>query len=166
MIESCIERLKQDLCGGCDRRHACNFHWSPREGRRPNESGRNPFLSFLDQVAKAIEHRSRPKQLFRKRVERQLEPLLATGTVSVGQLACELGCSRQTLYRRLKAEGITFVEVLDQLRRRLALRLVRDEGLSVKETAYRLGFSDSAAFSRAFKRWTGTSPGAMRRGVQ
>ena len=111
-------------------------------------------------MAKAIEGRSPPrrKSEIESEIERLLEPMLALGPVHIDQVARALGCSRQTLYRRLKAEGITFAELLDRLRRRLALRFVREQGLSVKETAYRLGFSDPAAFSRAFKRWTGMSP--------
>jgi len=87
--------------------------------------------------------------------------LLESGEVGIERLARDRGYSRQTLYRRLKAEGITYEQLLDGLRRRLALRFMR-EGLSVKEAAYRLGFSDPAAFSRAFKRWTGSSPSAAR----
>ena len=64
--------------------------------------------------------------------------------------------------RRLKAEGATYEQVLDGLRSRLAMRLLRDQGLTVKEAAFRLGFSDPAAFSRAFKRWTGSSPRKAR----
>jgi AraC-like DNA-binding protein len=60
----------------------------------------------------------------------------------------------------LKAEGVTFEQVLDELRHRLALRYMR-EGMSVKQAAYRLGFSEPAAFSRAFKRWTGRSPSML-----
>jgi AraC-like DNA-binding protein len=58
----------------------------------------------------------------------------------------------------LKSEGVTFGEVLRSVRRKLATHYLRDKKLSAKATAYRLGFSDPAAFSRAFKRWTGTSP--------
>jgi AraC-like DNA-binding protein len=74
-----------------------------------------------------------------------------------------LGLSRQSLFRKLKAEGVTFEEVLHGLRHTLALRYLNGEGLSVKETAFRLGFSEPASFSRAFKRWTGTSPLVLRR---
>jgi len=52
---------------------------------------------------------------------------------------------------------------LTGVRHRLALRYLNGEGLSVKETAFRLGFSEPASFSRAFKRWTGTSPLAVLR---
>jgi len=100
---------------------------------------------------------------FQREVEANLEPRLAAGPLGIDSIARELGYSRQTLYRRLKAEGVTFEEVLDGLRRRLAVRLLREEGLSVKEVAWRLGFSDPAAFSRAFKRWTGAAPRAARR---
>jgi AraC-like DNA-binding protein len=100
---------------------------------------------------------------FQKEVEAHLEPLLGAGAIGIESVARALGLSRQTLYRRLKAEGTTFEAVLDRLRRRLALRYIGEQGMAVKEAAYRLGFSDPAAFSRAFKRWTGASPKASRR---
>jgi AraC-like DNA-binding protein len=166
MIAGCIERMRQSGCGGCERRDSCAPLWQAlRFDRMPKASARPryPFLALLGNLAKAVEGRmAPPKTAFRGEVERLVEPMLASGPVRIGEVARELGCSRQTLYRRLKQEGVTFVEVLDALRRRLALRLVREQGLSVKEAAWRLGFSDPAAFSRAFKRWTGMSPGTAR----
>ncbi|PZQ62301.1 MAG: AraC family transcriptional regulator [Phenylobacterium zucineum] len=94
----------------------------------------------------------------RGRVEAVLRPVLEAGGTSMDAVASRLGLSRQTLYRKLKSEGVTFEQVLDGLRHRLALHLLSDGRASVNETAYRLGFSDPAAFSRAFKRWTGVSP--------
>ncbi len=98
----------------------------------------------------------------RGRVEALLIPALHTGRACVAAVADKLGVSRQTLFRRLRAEGTTFEEVLDELRHRLALRYLNGEGASVNETAYLVGFSEPAAFSRAFKRWTGSSPRAVR----
>lgn len=94
----------------------------------------------------------------RGRVEGLLLPILHTGDVGIDRVAAKLGVSRQTLFRRLKAEGVTFAAVLDELRRRMALRYLDGRKVSVNETAYLVGFSDPAAFSRAFRRWTGTSP--------
>lgn len=99
----------------------------------------------------------------RGRVEALLEPLLPGGGAGIAAVAARLGLSRQTLYRRLKAEGTTFEAVLDGLRHRLALRRL-EAGASIGEIAWQLGFSDRAAFSRAFKRWTGKGPGARRGG--
>lgn len=145
MIAGCIDRMRQGDCGGCERRHACAS-----------------LLDFLGSIAKAIEANVKPREApFARDVERRVEPLLASGPVRIEQVASAMGLSRQTLYRRLKSEGVTFEALLDRLRRRLALKLVR-QGLPVKEVAYRLGFSDPAAFSRAFKRWTGSSPSASR----
>jgi AraC-like DNA-binding protein len=175
MIAGCIDRMSRDACGGCERRDACASlfkalrfdQWPKRPAERPRERGaapgKNLFLNFLNMVAKALEAKAAPPTSeFRAEVERRLEPMLASGPVRIDSVARALGCSRQTLYRRLKAEGVTFAELLDDLRRRLALRFVREQGLTVKETAWRLGFSDPAAFSRAFKRWTGNAPSEAR----
>ena len=98
----------------------------------------------------------------RAQVESLLLPVLHTGDASAQQVAGRLGLSRQTLFRRLKAEGATFAGVLDGLRHKMALHYLGGRRVSVNETAYLVGFSDPAAFSRAFKRWTGLSPSAMR----
>lgn len=121
------------------------------------------MLRFLGEIAASIEAKQAPGGgKFSREVEAQLEMLLASGGFRVASVARALGCSRQTLYRRLKAEGTTFAQLLDDLRRRCALGLLRTGDLSVKQIAYRLGFSEPAAFSRAFKRWTGKTPRAMR----
>jgi AraC-like DNA-binding protein len=175
MIAGCIDKMRRDACGGCERRDACAdlFPFLFKARGRPAErtasagGGGGPFFSFLGEVAKAFEARAAERRapprpsVFQAEVERRLEPLLASGEVGIERVARDLGYSRQTLYRRLKAEGVTYEQLLDRLRKRLALRFMR-EGLSVKEAAYRLGFSDPAAFSRAFKRWTGSSPSSAR----
>jgi AraC-like DNA-binding protein len=98
----------------------------------------------------------------RGRVESFLLPVLHKGEASIDTIADRLGCSRHTLFRKLRAEGVTFEKVLDELRHKMALHYLSGKKVSVNETAYLLGFSDPAAFSRAFKRWTGASPSTLR----
>jgi len=88
----------------------------------------------------------------RGRVESLLMPILHTGHASIDVIAARLAVSRQTLYRQLKAEGVTFETVLDELRHKLAVHYLSGKRTSVNETAYLVGFSEPAAFSRAFKR--------------
>ncbi|HEY9283159.1 MAG TPA: AraC family transcriptional regulator [Pyrinomonadaceae bacterium] len=101
-------------------------------------------------------------QTTRGRVESLLMPMHHTGDAGMGVIAGKLGMSRPTLFRRLKAEGTTFGRVLDELRHKLALHYLSGGKVSVNETAYLVGFSDPASFSRAFKRWAGRSPRTMR----
>jgi AraC-like DNA-binding protein len=96
------------------------------------------------------------------RVESLLMPILHTGEAGMDRIAGEMGLGRRTLLRKLKAEGTTFEKLLDGLRHKLALHYLSGRKVSVNETAYLVGFSDPAAFSRAFKRWTGSSPRALR----
>jgi AraC-like DNA-binding protein len=119
----------------------------------------NRYVSrLLTEQGEALLTRLDDSKSMRGRVENLLRPMLATGDTSVEIIAGKLGVSRQTLFRKLKAEGVTFERVLDALRHKLSLQYLNEKKLSVNETAYRVGFSDAAAFSRAFKRWTGSSP--------
>ena len=94
----------------------------------------------------------------RGRVEMLLTTGLHNGDVSIDTVAGTLGMGRHTLFRKLRAEGVTYKQVLNEVRHKLAARYLTERKLAVSETAYLLGFSDPAAFSRAYKRWTGHSP--------
>lgn len=98
----------------------------------------------------------------RDRVEALLADLLHTGDVNIDVVAGQLGMGRHTLFRKLRAEGFTFKQVLSELRHKLATQYLRERKLAVNETAYLLGFSDPAAFSRAYKRWAGHRPGEVK----
>ncbi|MBN9063724.1 MAG: AraC family transcriptional regulator [Rhizobiales bacterium] len=78
--------------------------------------------------------------------------------VDIGVVAKELNLSTRSLRRKLEEEGTSYREVLQEQRRLKAENLLSSRGLHVSELAGRLGYSDSAVFSRAFKNWTGVSP--------
>jgi AraC-like DNA-binding protein len=123
----------------------------------------NPYLSEIlsaraDELLQSLER----SKTTRGRVENLLLPVLHTGEATVEMIASKLGLSRHTLFRKLKAEGVTFEQVLDEMRHQMALYYLNEKKVSVNQTAYLLGFSEPAAFSRAFKRWTGSSPRTMQ----
>ena len=103
-----------------------------------------------------------PLETVRVRLEEAIRVRLHQGEPGADDLARELGYSRSTLFRRLRDEGTSFALVLDGLRRDLALQFASGSHNSLAEIAYLLGFSEPAAFSRAFQRWTGMTPGQYR----
>lgn len=78
-------------------------------------------------------------------------------------LAAKLHVHPRTLGRRLEAEGMSFRILADDVRRRIALELLADPEATIDSVADRLGYADAASFSRAFKRWTGETPGTVSR---
>ncbi len=115
-------------------------------------------FGVLSERAEALLKSLEASKTARGQVEALLIPTLHTGEPSIEKIADKMGTSRQTLYRKLKAEGVTFEKLLDELRHKMALHYLNGKKVSVNETAYLVGFSDPSAFSRAFRRWTGTSP--------
>jgi AraC-like DNA-binding protein len=95
-------------------------------------------------------------------VRQLLVDALDAGEPDVAAVAAELAMSPRTLQRRLGDEGTTFRDVLTDTRRGLADALLTAGDLSVTDVGLRLGFSETAAFSRAYRRWTGQSPSALR----
>jgi len=129
--------------------------WTPNGVLRPSRYAFN----ILSERADALLEQLDSAKTTRGQVEGLLIPILHRGEASIEVIAAKMGISRQTLYRRLRAEGVRFDQLLDELRHRMALNYLNDKRVSANETAYLVGFSEPSAFSRAFKRWTGSSPG-------
>jgi AraC-like DNA-binding protein len=101
----------------------------------------------------------------RVRVRRWLAARITAGEATGAACAARaLLISERTLHRRLAAEGTTFREQREAVRRELAVDLVRTSPRPIKEIATLTGFGDSRAFHRAYVRWTGTTPGQDRGG--
>lgn len=94
------------------------------------------------------------------RVQQAVLETLPDGAPSKHAIARKLGMSARNLQRHLADEGTTFKDLLNDARASLARTYVAERRLSVTEIAFVLGFADTSAFSRAFKRWTGMSPSA------
>lgn len=80
----------------------------------------------------------------------------------LAEVARRLHVSERGLRRRLAAEGAGYRGILDQVRETLARAYLRDTRLHIDEIAERLGYSDAANFTHAFRRWTGAAPGRFR----
>ena len=104
-----------------------------------------------------------PRAALADAVTARIEKLLPTGAPTAEAVAAAMKMSARTLQRRLEDEGVRFSALVDDVRERIARRLLRAPDLALGEIAARLGFADLATFSRAFKRWTGVPPGAFRR---
>jgi len=111
--------------------------------------------------AALVDRRGDMSQL-RTRVENAISSVLPHGRVLVEDVARSLGMSKRTLARRLSDEGLNFTEILQQLRRDLAVRYLDDRKLHVSKIAWLLGFHEVSAFTHAYKRWTGKTPREMR----
>jgi AraC-like DNA-binding protein len=97
------------------------------------------------------------------RIRRRLRQLLPGDVPDFDRLAGELNMTSATMRRRLHEEGSSYQGIKDQLRRDLAIGYLSHSERSVMDIALELGFSERSAFHRAFRKWTGASPGEFRR---
>jgi AraC-like DNA-binding protein len=115
---------------------------------------------FCDRAAKG---RRAVSGTLRAAVETEIEKLLPLGKAKAQTVAKKLALSVRTLSRRLAGEGATYAEIVDQLRRSLALQYVKEPSMSVSQIAWLLGYEGSTSFNHAFQRWTGSSPSSARK---
>jgi AraC-like DNA-binding protein len=87
---------------------------------------------------------------------------LSSGELSEEDMARQLHMSRRTLQRKLADAETTYQQLVDDTRRELALRYIENPGRSITDITFMLGFSQNSAFTRAFRRWTGTAPSEYR----
>jgi len=99
----------------------------------------------------------------RARVREAAERRLESGDARLDRIAGAVGMSARTLQRRLRESGTSLREVLDEARRAIAMRELVRPSRTVTDVAFLLGFSETSAFDRAFRRWTGKTPATFRR---
>jgi AraC-like DNA-binding protein len=110
----------------------------------------------------AAKQRETAPASLRALVENEAQKLLPHGRAQRHHVAKKLAMSTRTLARRLASEGTTFEEVVDELRRSLALQYVKTPSVSLSQVAWLLGYEGSTSFNHAFRRWTGRPPSAAR----
>jgi len=103
-----------------------------------------------------------PSETTGDRVWHLLSKTLGEGAPALADVAARLKMSERSLQRKLADEGKSFEALLDDVRRKLALRYLADPKLAIAEVAYLLGYSEPSPFHRAFKRWTGKTPNEAR----
>lgn len=121
------------------------------------------LVELLESHASALLATLPPRAPTSARVKAILGELLPRGDANIELAAEALRLSPRTLQRKLKDEGTSFTDLVDELRCSLAKQHLRAQLLSIAEIALLVGFSDQSTFHRAFVRWTGATPGDFRR---
>ncbi len=155
-----------------ERHFACPIHFEASENALliPAEWARRPLPMANAQLARrndivVMEYLARfDTDAMAERVRAELISRLVSGEPTRADIATALCLSEKTLQRRLQAEQTTFQQLLDEVRRELALSYLRERHATVCDVTFRLGFSDQSSFTRAFRRWTGLTPGQFRVG--
>jgi AraC-like DNA-binding protein len=108
------------------------------------------YLSHLDRTHVAMQ------------VKSKIVDLLSSGMFTEQDMANALHLSLRSLQRKLREEGSSYKEILEETRRDLAKKYIQNSRLSISEISFLLGFSEISNFSRAFKRWNGRAPSEFR----
>ncbi len=97
------------------------------------------------------------------KAKKAIAQCLSEGAPRMSDIAKGLGLSARSFHRRLAEHGLNFQTLAEETRRELAEGLLRDEQYSLAEVAFLTGFSEQSSFTRAFKRWLGTTPASYRK---
>lgn len=119
--------------------------------------------ALLDRQAQALLRALPATTATEHALQQVLLRLLPEGEPTLERASRALHMAPRTLQRRLSAHGLTWQRWLDRSREQLAAQYLADPGLALSDIALLLGFSEQSAFTRAYRRWTGDSPGRARR---
>jgi AraC-like DNA-binding protein len=130
--------------------------------REPNKK----LLSVFEKYAKEVLSKQTEKSTYTKKVGSWITKMLGEKVPQINMIASKLSISTRSLQIKLKKEGTTYSEILDQIRKETASYYLKSENISIAEISYLLGFSEPSVFHRTFKRWTNHSPGEYRKTQQ
>ncbi len=134
--------------------------------RLPVLADRKSLYAFLRDAPQSVFIRFRNREGFSARVHQRLRSCgydhWPTLEQPLEQLADEFDIHLASLRRALQREGFSYQEIKDEVRRTIAFERLRSTRMSIAEIAQEVGFREPSAFHRAFKQWTGESPGSFR----
>jgi len=130
--------------------------------QRPNRLGDRSISKFFDTHLDEELAKHNDSASLEHRVRIQISQALSQGVPKISDVAGCLGMSGRTLQRRLSGRGHSFQTLVDESRRELARRLLKETEFPLAEVAFLTGFSEQSAFNRAFKRWAGQTPRSFR----
>lgn len=133
------------------------FEFDADTARGPVPSGNTLLAAEADRLAERYLEQMQPDTVA-TRVRTLLLKSMPSGEIDQETIARALAQSTSTLQRRLRDEGTSFQQVLDDARRDLALDYLRGGEHSLADITFLLGFADQSNFTRAFRRWTGRTP--------
>lgn len=140
-----------------------SLSFSPETLAMPMRAADNELCEVLDRYLTRDLVALDASETFLARLRVQIKDLLGSGEPSIASVAAGLELGERTLQRRLRDIGTSFHDELNHVRRDLALRLLRQPDVTVTGVALLLGYGEVSSFHRAFRRWTGTTPGRFRR---
>jgi AraC-like DNA-binding protein len=147
-----------DVCFGAERNRlsfSSNLVHRPFQTANPALAEQSEALlqAYMEKLGVAVEEDP---------IRKLIIDHLPSGAPAIGDIARDAGQSVRSLQRRLEERGLTFSQLLGDVRQERAERYLQDPDLPITEIAFLLGFQDTSSFSRAFKTWTGVTPKAFR----
>jgi len=136
----------------------CGFYLHEKYLQLPLTRSEAELAAFLREAPANILHRPDHDDSLRNRVRALLARQSLRDMPSLDELAQLLHMTPRSIGRKLQEEGTSLRKIKTSLRREYAIKLMSTENLSVADVSERVGFSETASFCRAFKRWTGTPP--------
>jgi AraC-like DNA-binding protein len=149
----------------------CRLHFGARRARvvfrssdldLPVEGADETLAGYLSKYAEQVLASFVQGVTIRHRVHAAIWSLLGDGPPSLKRVAAALRMPKRTLQRRLAAEGTSLQREIEQIRKAMAIAIMRDRSVAVADVAFLLGYSEPSTFFRSFKRWTGLTPRRFR----
>ncbi|MBN1365435.1 MAG: helix-turn-helix transcriptional regulator [Syntrophaceae bacterium] len=120
------------------------------------------ILDTLEAYAEELQKKIYREDLFPVQVETAIIQNLLSGKTDIETISSQLAMSKRSLQIKLSKEGVKYQDILDKIKREHTIHLLQQSQLSIIDITFLLGYSEQSAFNRAFKKWTGFTPGEYR----
>lgn len=143
-------------------RHTSRIVFNERDIHLPVRQGDEKLADYLSAYADQVLRSLVSGDSVSERVRSAIWNTLSDGRPTLPRIASELGTPPRTLQRRLAEEGTSIQQEVEEIRKGMAMALLRDRTVSIDEVAFMLGYPEPSTLFRSFKRWTGTTPQQYR----